>query len=79
MWTPQAFETLYASPHAPPPCPSDLNLAQYTKLLFDKRCMVSLLSLPLSPVFPIAHIPFLSLVVISGMQFATWYACYMAL
>lgn len=55
LW--QVFEMLYASPHAPPLCPPDLNLAQYTKLLFDKRCMVRLLSLPFSPVIPIAHIP----------------------
>lgn len=37
----QGFECLYARSQAPPACPSDLNLAQYTKLLFDKRCVVS--------------------------------------
>jgi hypothetical protein len=37
----QGFEALYTSAHPPPPCPSDLNLAQYTRLLFEKRCMVS--------------------------------------
>ncbi|KAF5358484.1 hypothetical protein D9756_001346 [Leucocoprinus leucothites] len=34
-----AFKDLYTSPHPPPPCPSDLNPAQYARLLFDKRCM----------------------------------------
>ncbi|KAF9448882.1 hypothetical protein P691DRAFT_813470 [Macrolepiota fuliginosa MF-IS2] len=38
LWE-DAFQALYSSEHAPPSCPSDLNLAQYTKLLFDKRCM----------------------------------------
>ncbi|KXN91510.1 hypothetical protein AN958_00772 [Leucoagaricus sp. SymC.cos] len=38
LWE-RAFEALCASPHPPPQCPSDITLAQYTKLLFDKRCM----------------------------------------
>lgn len=35
LWV-NAFATL---PDAPPLCPPDLNLAQYTRILFDKRCM----------------------------------------
>ncbi|KXN91508.1 hypothetical protein AN958_00770 [Leucoagaricus sp. SymC.cos] len=36
----EAYERVYQYPTPPPRCPDDLNLAQYTKFLFEKDCMV---------------------------------------
>ncbi|EKM82200.1 hypothetical protein AGABI1DRAFT_105514 [Agaricus bisporus var. burnettii JB137-S8] len=36
----EAFERLYESSNPPPPCPEDLNFAQYARFLFVKKCMV---------------------------------------
>ncbi|KAF9448869.1 hypothetical protein P691DRAFT_775095 [Macrolepiota fuliginosa MF-IS2] len=35
-----AFERLYTLNKPPPRCPEDLNLAQYTRFIFKKQCMV---------------------------------------
>ncbi|EKM82213.1 hypothetical protein AGABI1DRAFT_105521 [Agaricus bisporus var. burnettii JB137-S8] len=36
----QVYERLYESGNPPPRCPEDINLAQYTRFLYHKRCMV---------------------------------------
>ncbi|KAF5358488.1 hypothetical protein D9756_001343 [Leucocoprinus leucothites] len=39
LWE-EAFERLYKTEKPLPPCPDDINFAQYTRLLFEKNCML---------------------------------------
>ncbi|KAF7760386.1 hypothetical protein Agabi119p4_11062 [Agaricus bisporus var. burnettii] len=36
----EALARLFESDGSPPPCPEDLNFAQYTRFLFHRKCMV---------------------------------------